>query len=397
LARILVGYERGDNLGHFRRLVPVAEALAARGHQVTFFLRNPYDCRNELTRSPLPFIPTPDLVPPNPAEREPKRMGAYSDIMVYCGFGKLELLYPATLSWRTLFDHIKPDLIVCDHSPVICLAAYGRIPVVQVGDGFTIPPAQEETFPGFQKTKSATVAPGDIVKVINEVQSRLGGPAVPCVTAPLRTAGRMICTLKGLDPYRDQRQDPVIGPTEGLQDPMPLPKIAKGGRPQIFAYLGIENRITPKMLEVFKKSDLPIEAYVRGMTEETAKKYLRPGLKFFKKPQPIGEVLSRASLAIHHGGSGMCLACCSAGRPQVALPIHEETLLNSQALGRIGVGRALTIKEVEKQGAEKLAETLEDTRKRERATAIAEEIRNAGPFRPMDHILEACQASLGNA
>ncbi len=392
MARILVGYERGDNLGHYRRLAPVAEALAARGHQVTFFLRNPYDCRNELTRNPLPFIPSPDLVPPNPAEREPKRMGAYSDIMVYCGFGRLELLYPATLAWRTIFDQVRPDLIVCDHSPVACFAAYGRIPVVQVGDGFTIPPAQGETFPGFQPKKTATVDPQLITAVMNEVQSRLGGPTVPCVTAPLRTAGRLICTLKGLDPYKDLRQDPVVGPTEGLQAPMPLPD-----KPGIFAYLGIEHRNTPKMLEVLKQMDVPVEAYVRGMTPQTAKKYVRPGMKFYKAPQPIDQVLARASLAIHHGGSGMCLACCSAGRPQIALPIHEETLLNSQALGRVGVGRTLLPKDLENGGPEKVMEVLEDPKRRERSAIIAEEIRSAGPFRPMDHILEACRASLGNA
>src|SRR3546814_10769118 len=34
MAKILVGYERGEGLGHYRRLAPVAEALAAEGHQV---------------------------------------------------------------------------------------------------------------------------------------------------------------------------------------------------------------------------------------------------------------------------------------------------------------------------------------------------------------------------
>ena len=392
MARILVGYERGENLGHYRRLAPVAEALAAEGHQVTFFLRNPYDCRAQITKSPLPFLQSPDLVPPNPAERGPKTMGAYSDIMVYCGFGKLETLFTATLGWRSIFDQVRPDLIVCDHSPVTCFAAYGRIPVIQVGSGFTIPPAQGDSFPGFQPTKNATVAPQDIVDVMNEVQSRLGGPKVPSVTAPLRTTGRLVCTLQGLDPYKDQRQDPVVGPTEGLQSPMPLPD-----KPGIFAYLGIEHAITAKMLAVLKESTLPVEAYVRGMTAATAKKYARPGLTFYKSPQPIDQVLSRATLAIHHGGSGMSLACCSAGRPQLALPIHEETLLNSRALGRIGVGQAMSAKDVKDGGAEALAEAEADPRKRERAAIIAKEIATAGPFRPMDHILEACRASLSNA
>ena len=392
MARILVGYERGHNLGHYRRLAPVAEALAAQGHDVTFFLRNPYDCRNQLTKSPLPFIQSPDLVPPNPAERQPRKMGAYSDIMVFCGFGQLETLFTATLAWRTIFDRLRPDLIVCDHSPVACFAAYGRIPVIQVGSGFTIPPAQDEVFPHFPTKKQATVPAEQIVAVMNEVQSRLGGSRVPCVTAPLRTTGRLVCTLQGLDPYKDQRQDPVVGPTEGLEKPMPLPKT-----PRLFAYLGMEHRITAKLLTALKESDLPAEAYVRGMTPEAAKKYQRPGLTFYKAPQPIDQMLARATLAIHHGGSGMSLACCSAGRPQIALPIHEETLLNSQALRRVGVGRNLSGKDLEEGGAAKLAEAEADPRLRERAGIIAAEIAAAGPFRPMDHILEACRASLGNA
>jgi len=397
VAKILVGYERGDNLGHYRRLAPGAAALAAQGHQVTLFLRNPHDCREAITRNPLPFIQSPDLVAPNPADREPKRMGSYSDIMVYGGFGSLETLFTGALAWRTIFDRLRPDLIVCDHSPLLCFAAYGRIPVVQVGDGFTIPPAQGDAFPGFQARRQATVPVERIVALMNEVQSRLGGPRIPSITAPLRTAGRLVCTLKGLDPYKDQRSDPVIGPTEGLQKPVPLPQTASGDKPRLFAYLGIEHRITAKLLGALKASDLPAEAYVRGMTPETAKKFARPGLTFYKAPQPIGQVLARASLAIHHGGSGMCLACCSMGRPQIALPIHEETLLNTQALGRIGVGRMLSGKDLEDSGSAKLAEAAADPRLRERAGIIAAEIAGAGPFRPMEHILEACRASLGNA
>src|SRR3546814_3944173 len=73
-------------------------------------------------------------------------------------------------------------------------------------------------------------------------------------------------------------------------------------------------------------------------------------------PQPIDKVLARATLAIHHGGSGMSLACCSAGRPQLALPIHEETLLTAQALSRIGVGSTIAHKDLEADGAARLAD-----------------------------------------
>src|SRR3546814_8652482 len=100
---------------------------------------------------------------------------------------------------------------------------------------------------------------------MNAVQARLGGPPVPSVTAPLRTAGRLVCTLKGLDPYKDQRRDPVIGPIEGLLPPLPLP-----AKPRLFAYLGMEQRVTAKLLAALKASDLPAEAYVRRSEEHTS-------------------------------------------------------------------------------------------------------------------------------
>src|SRR3546814_16717056 len=129
---------------------------------------------------------------------------------------------------------------------------------------------------------------------ISDWSSDVCSSDLPCVTAPLRTAGRLVCTLKGLDPYKDQRRDPVIGPTEGLQAPLPLPE-----KPRLFAYLGMEHRVTAKLLAALKASDLPAEAYVRGLTGETAKKFLRPGLTFYKSPQPIARVLARPPLAIH--------------------------------------------------------------------------------------------------
>src|SRR3546814_15266233 len=135
----------------------LAEALAAEGHQVVFFLRNLWDCRAQLTRSPLPFIQSPDLVPPNPAERGPKSMGAYSDIMVYCGFGKLESLFTATLAWRTLLDELRPDLIVCAHSPAVCFAAYGRVPVGRLGAGLHPPPACGDALPGHPPNNEETM------------------------------------------------------------------------------------------------------------------------------------------------------------------------------------------------------------------------------------------------
>jgi hypothetical protein len=91
----------------------------------------------------------------------------------------------------------------------------------------------------------------------------------------------------------------------------------------------------------------------------------------------------------------MSLACCSVGRPQITLPVHDENLLNTQVLERSGIGEMMTQKDLENDGGARIAAFEADTRRHERAGAIAAEIAKAGPFRPMDHILQACRTALG--
>ncbi len=392
MAKILIGYERGHNMGHMRRLAPVARALAGHGHQVVFFLRNFYDMAGTLAREPIPVVPIPDLVAPTAAQREPKRMGSYSDIMCYCGFYRFDTLYAGTLAWQTLLDHIRPDLIVCDHSPVLCLAAFGQVPVIQVGSGFTLPPAEGEAFPGFTDKQKPAVDPASILKVMQEVQRRRGRLAPRSLTEPFRTLGRLVCALPELDPYRAQRKEKPIGPTESVPPPAAPPE-----RPGFFAYLGMEHQVTAKILESLKNSQLPGEAYVRGMTDKLARQYVRPGFTLYREPQPIEQVMARASVVIHHGGMGTSSAALGVGRPSLVLPVHQETQLNGAALERLGAGRVLTKQIIEAGPGAAIAEAAEDKGLARNAQRIARKLQGAGPWRALDRIVERCLAAVAPA
>ena len=385
MAKILIGYERGHNMGHMRRLAPIARALAGQGHQVVFFLRNFYDMAGTLARDPIAVVPVPDLVAPLPALREPKRMGSYSDIMCYCGFYRFDTLYAGTLAWQTLIDHIRPDLIVCDHSPVLCLAAFGQVPVIQVGSGFTLPPAEGEVFPTFTAKQKPGVDPASVLKVMQDVQRRRGRLAPQALTEPFRTLGRLVCALPELDPYRAQRKDPQIGPTESLPAQIKPPK-----EPAFFAYLGLEHGATPKILDSLKKSDLPGSAYVRGMNDATARRYVRPGLTLYKEPQPIERVLAPATVVIHHGGMGTSSAALGTGRPSLVAPVHQETSLNGAALVELGAGRILTKEIIDKDPAGAIRTAAADGGMAKAAQKAAKKLHAAGPWRALDRIVERC-------
>ncbi|NIA72029.1 glycosyltransferase family 1 protein [Pelagibius litoralis] len=385
MAKILVGYELGAGHGHVHRLMPVVHALEAEGHEVIFFLRNIKENAVLLARERRPILPVPDLVQRIPGVANPAPMGTYLDIMCHSGFYRRQTLHAGMLAWCGLIDQVDPDLVICDHSPVCLLACFQQRPAVQVADGFTLPPAEGDVFPFFRKGRKHLVDPAHVLRVMQYVQQQNGRPVPQSVTEPFRTAGRLICTLPELDPYTTLRQDPVIGPVEGLQQPQALP-----GKPHFFAYVSLEHKKTKAFLRGLRASSMSGEVFARGMTDEVAKALTRPGLTVHREPQPMTDIIARATMIIHHGGNGTCCAALSGGRVQLTLPTHMEARLSSDALSNLGVGRLLNNKDLDAALPAILEEVAENSAMAERATALAGKIKARGPHRPVKQIVETC-------
>ena len=351
MAQVLVGYELGGGHGHVHRLMPVVRALEAKGHEVTFFLRNIKENAILLAREKRAILPVPDLVDRIPGAPTPAPIASYLDIMCHSGFFRRQSLHAGLMAWRTILKQAKPDLVVADHSPLLLLACFKEIPVVQVADGFTLPPAEDAQFPVYRKGRKPMVNPAHVLHVMQDVQKHHRLPIPQTVTEPYRTAGRLVCTLPELDPYSDLRRDPVIGPVEGLQEPQPLPPSSgPGDEPRFFAYVSLEHKKTKPFLRGLRASKMPGEIFARGMTDAVAKSLERPGLTVHREPQPMHEVIARSHVIVHHGGNGTCCAALSGGRRQILLPTHMEARLSADALVRLGVGRLLAAKELDNDG-----------------------------------------------
>ena len=385
MAKVLVGYELGGGHGHVHRLMPVVRGLEAAGHEVLFFLRNIRENAVLLAREKRPILPVPDMVEAIPGTPRPAPIASYLDIMCHSGFFRRQSLHAGMLAWRGLIDQTDPDLVVCDHSPICILACFRERPVVQVADGFTLPPANEEDFPIYRRGRKPMVDPAHALRVMQYVQERNGRPVPDSVTEPFRTAGRLVCTLPELDPYAALRQDPVIGPVEGLQQPQPLPEKA-----HFFAYVSLEHRKTKAFLRGLRASSMPGEIFARGMTDDVAKALERPGLTVHREPQPMDQAMQRASLIVHHGGNGTCCAALSAGRPQLTLPTHMEARLSGEALAQLGVGRLLMNKHLDQALPAILEEVAGDTAMAARAQTLAADIQARQPLRTVERILATC-------
>ena len=377
-------------MGHLARLLPITRALSERNHQVVFFLRNPHECTKVITKEKIPILPVMNIVPTIPEMSVLHRYNSYSDLIAITGGCDQEHLFTTTLSWKTLFDIYKPDLIVCDHSPICCLAAFGRIPVVLLGDGFTLPPAHEPVFP-VHRGASPIIEPARLLENMRIVQKMHGHKIPQTITEPFRTAARLFCTLPELDHYPLMRRDTVIGPPPNdLFEP-----IAPPTEPKWFAYLKAGFPVTSKILENLCIVKFPGEVYVSGLTPEWKDRLTRSNIVVHSDPPSMNQMFPRISVVLHHGGNGLTCAALSAGRSQIVIPMYQETGLTAERLRHTGVEHILTPKEIQSGNTcNVISEVAESKSMMERAQAIARNIQLRGPSRFLETCIETCEEIL---
>ena len=377
-------------MGHLARILPIVRNLSDRDHKVILFVRNPQECVRILAKEKLPILPVMNIKANIPEMRMQSRYYSYSDFMAIAGCYFLEHLFTITLSWKTIFDLYKPDLIICDHSPNCCLAAFARIPVVLLGDGFTLPPAHEPTFPGTVGAENI-VDPGRLLENMRSVQKMHGNRMPQTLTEPFRTAGRLFCTLPELDYYPLLRRDTIIGPPPNdLIDQIPPPN-----EPRWFAYLKAGFPITGKILESLCNVKIPGEVYISDLTPEGAERLTRSSIVVHYEPPPMNQILSRISVVLHHGGNGVASAVLSAGRPQILVPMYHEAEVTGGFIRRAGAGHLLFPEDVQSTDVGALiTETTENKETMDRAQTVAYNIHARGPGRYLEICMETCEKIL---
>ena len=387
MGNVLIGYEYGLGMGHLARMLPIARALLARNHRVVFFLRNLRECAKILIKEKVPILPVIDMTARIPELGTPLRFHSYSDFIASVGCYYPDNLFTVTFSWETIFDIYKPDLIICDHSPNCCFAAFGRIPVVLMGDGFTLPPAHDPVFPVIHGA-SPVIDTDQLLENMRIVQKMRGQKIPQTITEPFRTAARLFCTLPELDHYPLMRRDTVIGPPPNdMLEPVEPPT-----EPHWFAYLKAGFPSMGRILESLCDVKIPGEVYISGLTREMEARLKRSNIVVHHEPPPMNEILPHVSVVLHHGGNGVSCAALSAGRPQLVVPMYQETQLTGERLRRIGVGHVLTMEDVQSGNVgNSLLEVVENRAMMERAQTVSRNIHARGQYRFLETCIETCE------
>ncbi len=380
MATVLLAQEFGAGLGDVMRLVAVARDLEVRGHRPVFAVRNLVESAIVLGRYPAPVFQAPLWI-----GAPVHLLTSYADRLERRGFGVVDDLEPRVRAWQTLLNHLDPRLIIADNAPSLCVAALGTIPSVVVGNGFTVPPTGGRVLapcgaPDEEETEARVLA------VVAEVQRRRGRPEPASLAGLFPRDASFACVLPEFDPFNTVRREPAIGPLEPLLPPQPAPP------PHLFAYLARKHPHFENIVLALAELGARVSVFARG-APESLKRFLRSrGSIVHDEPPLLGEVMARASVALHHGGLGVAQAAMSAGRPQVVIPFprYVEQRFNRDVLALLGVGTEASADAAPELVARTLTRVLEDPVMAERAALVARGLAER-PFQPaLTRVVDTC-------
>lgn len=380
MATILMAWELGGGLGHAANLLPLVRRLGERGHQVHLALRD-LSVGHRLASANVRLWQAPfKNSRPKAAVSEPR---SFADILFNCGFGDAAELRSLTEAWRQILDAVRPEVLVCEHSPTALLAARGRpLSTVVAGTGFCCPTPEAPLrdlrtwHPKAMEQRAEPIA----LQQANAVLAALGMP-------PLTTLGELFAgaaatflqTCAALDPYAPRAGGEYVGVWPQLGGKPPQWPGVPGQR--VFAYLKPFPAL-PQLLEVLRELRAPVIVVGDGIDRAMQRKFATPALRFESEPLSMRDVLRDCEAAICNGNHGTTMALLGAGKPALYLPLHLEQTLNGLAVQRLGAGLMASIRRPA-QISVRLLEVLRDPKYRQGAARIAPQIRD---LHAQDHL-----------
>lgn len=340
--------------GHLFPLVPLARAARDAGHEVVFATGPTFV--DEVRR--LGFEAHPAGISVGEAETEARRRHGDAEIvtLLITMFG--DVLPRATLAdLSVLLPRIRPDLVVYEQSDVGAAKAArdAGIPHVSHVIGRSMPPAILEMAAGQMAWMWDGAAPADLM---------MGDTAV--------------------DIWPDTVRDPVVAalPTVFRLRPtafdldVPMPELTSS-RPLVYLTLGTVSFGATEVLRaaIDGLARLPVDVLVAVGPGDPAALGPVPDSVHVAGFVPQAKVLRRASLVVHHGGTGTVLGTLAAGLPQLVLPQGADQFVNADVLAEVGAGAKLVGPEITADAVAGAAgRLLDDPGARDVAGKVAAEI-----------------------
>jgi UDP:flavonoid glycosyltransferase YjiC (YdhE family) len=352
---VVLAWELGGGMGHVMMLARLAARLRQPDLRLVAVIKAPEAAAVLAARGievlAAPRWPSAAIPPEQIAGTSSATMG---DILATAGLADAEGLRQLLRAWDEILLRLKPDLVVANLAPAAAIVARGRFPLMQVGDGFTLPPDGVTRFPPLH-TMSDPHDEAVPLAVLNGVLRSRGEPPFDYLPRIFAGEARMVFTFPLLDPYAAQRSEPLHGP---LADTSPVASDPDSGA--IFAYLSRGYRLHREIPDALLAHARRLRIHAPELSDDQLSALSKAGAMIEREPVAPAPVLASSSLVIHLGGSSLAAEALMAGVPQLVLSMQVEQWLTGAALQRGGVGRLVAAYDAESRIAPEIDAMYED-------------------------------------
>lgn len=342
MANILLCWELGRALGHAGRLKSLALPLRARGHAVSFALRDLVHTQRLLHDLDVPKFQAPFWQ--HRVEGLPPGEASLADILLACGWIDAGAVNGLVDGWRALLQATQADLVVCDYAPTAVLAARSLgIPSAAVGAGFTMPPALKALPPlrDWEPAQRERMAASEarLLGSANKVLARYGAPPLAQASALLLGDAPLLCTFPELDPWRRPVDSaawygPNVAPSAGAA----APRWPAGEGARVFAYLNAPHPEHAAMLAALQEASCRILCYAPDVAAGAKPPVDGADIGWARTPVDLAQALPACDFVVCHAGESTVSQALLAGKPLLLMPQSAESFLTARRVREMGAG-----------------------------------------------------------
>ena len=350
MSHILFAWELGGGLGHVAPYVETIRQLTAKGHEVSFALRDLSRAETILALSGATYLQAPALLKPIP--QPIPNPYSYPQILHNVGYHDPNTLLALVKAWRRLIELVRPDVLVADHSPTALLASrLTGVHRVIAGTGFTVPPPltpmPNMRFWSHVEPEFLSRFEDRMLGNINTAMRQLGVKSLDKVADVIDAEAVVLRTLPELDHYpsRPAAEYWGIWPTMRAAPPVWPATTRPGGK--IFAYLK-PSRDLPAVLQALRQLGRSSIVYLESKTELLIGRYGAPHINFVDHPQDISRVAEECDLAVLNVNHDTMAYFLLSGKPIFMLPLTLEQFILSKNVERLGAGVGATTADTRK-------------------------------------------------
>lgn len=386
MTQVFFAWELGANLGHIGAFVPLAKLLRERGHEVHWALAKTNEAANVLRPLGFSWMQAPTSLDHRPGH-SPEN---YASILLHHGYGQAQTLLGMVEAWRSLMRLSAADVVLVDHAPTAILAARTLgLPVMNHGNGFTIPPRSHPTplFRSWSPVPTEILMQNDTAALatINRVLDKFSCPPINTLGDLFDIAEPALLTFPELDHYSHRGPARYWGLSASASGVSPQWPVFPG--PKVFAYVRPVGKHHAAVLNALKQLDASVLVVAPGLSEASRQPFIGSNLSFAETTVNLQQAAEQAKLGVlWSGGGNTTLAFLMAGKPVVVLPNQIEPFLQGLRVQHMGAGLVADL-DVSLDALPKLLEQgLTDTNLIRQAEAFAARYRDSSSEQRLQHM-----------